>query len=274
MQPAAVRAIVLAVALAGCAASLTQPDVDAAAVAAEHERQADLLAASIPEAVVIRSTVDPDLRRRTAKVLDALLPAALPLCTRMENRCFFAVTLGEKPIANAYATGENDITVYAGLLGLLETDDELAFVLAHEIGHHLADHLAETKRRANLGGMIGGVLFSSIMALAGADLATQTHAVDTGHAAGFAVGSRVHSKDEEREADYIAAYLAARAGYDPAAGLTLLDRLARLSGSAALRDGFLATHPSTPDRAARLRATLAEIAQNQRLGADLLPNGL
>jgi predicted Zn-dependent protease len=273
MRAAATRAVVLALTLAGCAPSLTGPDVDVAAVAAEHERQAQLLAAT-PEAVVIRSTVDPNLRRRTAKVLDALLPAALPLCTRMERRCFFAVTLGEKPIANAYATGENDITVYAGLLGLLETEDEVAVVLAHEIGHHLADHLAETKQRADLGGIIGGVLFGSIMALAGADLTIQTHAVDTGHAAGFAVGSRVHSKDEEREADYVAAYLAARAGYDPAAGLTLLDRLAQLSGSAALRDGFLATHPSTPDRAARLRATLVQISDKQRLGADLLPNGI
>jgi predicted Zn-dependent protease len=272
MRISGMLATAVVLALAACAPSLTTPAIDAAAVKAEQKRQAELLKAPGARVLAIHTDVAPDARCRAGKVLDALVPATVPVCAKVDYRCFFVVRLQDGSTVNAFASGEADVTVYAGLLGLLESDDELAFVLAHEFGHHLAQHNAETNRRARIGGAIGGIIMGSLAYIAGAGVGTQIQAVDAGETVGLAVGSRVHSKDEEREADYLGAYLAERAGYDAAAALTLFDRMALLEGTSALKDGFLATHPSTPDRAARLRATLTEITDKKRRGAEVLPN--
>src|SRR5213075_2877354 len=59
-----------------------------------------------------------------------------------------------------------------------------------------------------------------------------------------------NSRESESEADQVGIELAARAGYDPAAAVTLWDKMGKLGGQP---PEFLSTHPSPEHRAARLK---------------------
>jgi predicted Zn-dependent protease len=162
--------------------------------------------------------------------------------------------LVDQPEPNAFALPGGHVYVTRGLLILLNSEDELACVLGHEIAHVTARHSAKRLGAAvltapvaiatGLAGMAVGIVSPSLgSAVAG------TGEVITG---GLVLAP--YSREQEYEADALGQALAARAGYDPA-GLprflrTLDQEDALLSGQKREFD-FFASHPSTPDRAAR-----------------------
>ena len=83
---------------------------------------------------------------------------------------------------------------------------------------------------------------------------------------GAYVGDISFSKEHEREADYVAAYLLARAGYDPEAGKEVWIKLAKASGR--MNTQLLDTHPAGPDRLAGWQKAVNEV----RYSSDLMPN--
>ena len=66
-----------------------------------------------------------------------------------------------------------------------------------------------------------------------------------------------NSREDETEADHIGVELAARAGYDPRASITLWQKMAQRGGSAPPQ--FLSTHPSSQTRASDLREVSARV---------------
>ncbi|MCG8590954.1 MAG: M48 family metalloprotease [Proteobacteria bacterium] len=159
---------------------------------------------------------------------------------------FYVVEMVEP---NAFALPGGHVFVSRGLLALLNTEDELANVLGHEIGHIRGRHAAHrTVAAAPLSVATGlGSLAASIVsprvgrAVAGVG--------------GFANQAIVspYSREQERDADRRGQELAARAGYDPgalSAFLRTLEREAQRRGQGSGRVAFLATHPSTAERAA------------------------
>lgn len=122
------------------------------------------------------------------------------------------------------------IVVFQGLLARLQlTDDELAFPLGHEIAHALREHArARIARRQSL--QAGSTVMSAALGASGpnADM------VDLG----LQLMAQQFDRQLEAEADLVGLELAARAGYDPAASLTLVEKLegvhlgARTNGSA------------------------------------------
>ena len=117
---------------------------------------AEIAAASARGSVAVRKVerTPPEMAKLVADVEARLRPAAAQLCTEMQSRtCGFHVRLDEKETAsNAYASSDGAVVMTAALLHYLETEDEVAFVLGHEIAHQLGDHIEENRQNMRTGG--------------------------------------------------------------------------------------------------------------------------
>lgn len=140
---------------------------------------------------------------------------------------------------NAWCMPGGKIAVYTGLIDKLHiTDDELAAVMGHEIAHALREHARERASEQ----IVAGSLISIGSALFGLGDTAQQGA----QALYMGAMGLPHSRQQETEADRIGIELAARAGYDPRAAITLWQKMAQVGGSEPLP--FLSTHPARADR--------------------------
>ncbi|MCK5365080.1 MAG: M48 family metallopeptidase, partial [Gammaproteobacteria bacterium] len=141
------------------------------------------------------------------------------------NDVDFRFYILDMPIPNALALPEGQIFVSRGVLVLVNTEDELAGILAHEIAHveeHHADErqglvLATSPVRlsADIVGWATGLIIPGL-GEAISDLGEST--------TGLVLAP--YSRDQEREADLVGQSLAALAGYDPDGLVNLLDTMA------------------------------------------------
>ena len=149
---------------------------------------------------------------------------------------------------NAWCMPGGKMAVYTGLIDKLRlTDDELAAVMGHEIAHALREHGREKVGQAagvDLAATIGGV----IGAYYGVDASIGKGLLGT---AGDLAFMRPNSRGMEQEADRIGVELAARAGFDPHAAISLWEKMARASGGGTPQ--WLSTHPSHESRMSDLR---------------------
>ena len=156
---------------------------------------------------------------------------------------------------NAWCMPGGKMAVYSGLMEKLRlADDELAAVMGHEIAHALREHGREKVGQAagvdiaaTLGGLIGtyyGVDASLGKGLVGA--------------AGELAFMRPNSRGMEQEADRIGVELAARAGFDPYAAISLWEKMARVSGGSTPQ--WLSTHPSHESRLSDLHVYANRVA--------------
>ena len=150
---------------------------------------------------------------------------------------------------NAWCMPGGKIAVYTGLIEQLHvTDDELAAVMGHEIAHALREHGREKAGQAagvGLAAALGGALLG---AQYGVDPSLGQNMIG---AFGDLTFMRPNSRGMEQEADRIGVELAARAGYDPHAAITLWEKMSRVSGGQPPQ--WLSTHPSHQSRIADLR---------------------
>ena len=157
----------------------------------------------------------------------------------------------DSPTVNAFALPGGKVGVYAGLIKLAASDDEIAIVMGHEIAHVTSRHGAE---RTSQDSLISGVgLAASLgMGYKNVDPAKQAlvmQAYGIGSQVGFALPySRLH----ESEADAVGLRFAAGAGYDPRAAVTFWQKMAKQGGEKPPE--FLSTHPSDATRIANLQA--------------------
>ncbi|GMR06825.1 MAG: M48 family metallopeptidase [Gammaproteobacteria bacterium] len=152
--------------------------------------------------------------------------------------------INDPKTVNAWSMAGGRMALYSGLIEKINpTDDELAQVLAHEISHALAKHTAEKMSVA---------MAASLGTLAVA-VATDSRGVVMGASAAALVAITLpNSRTAETEADQIGLELAARAGYDPRAAVTLWQKMSKESGASSF--DFLSTHPSSGKRIEALNA--------------------
>jgi predicted Zn-dependent protease len=172
---------------------------------------------------------------------------------------FFVVDLAS---ANALSLPDGHIYVSRGLLALINSEEELAGALGHEIGHVEAHH--PVSRRPAEAAVPSAPTAASAAGVAASVLsrAVGTGLTDTGLATRRALLAP-YSREQEREADRLGQDLAARAGWDPhglSALLETLDREERQAGPMAWSDQFLAMHPSMPERIAATSAHAANLS--------------
>lgn len=147
---------------------------------------------------------------------------------------------------NAWCMPGGKIAVYTGLIEKLRiTDDELAAVLGHEIAHALREHARE-RASQQAGTDLASVGVEILGAIYGVEGLGKV--ANTGLQLGIGLpNSRLH----ETEADRIGVELAARAGFDPRAAISLWQKMAQVGGNAPPE--FLSTHPSRESRINDLR---------------------
>ena len=159
--------------------------------------------------------------------------------------------INDPKTVNAFCMAGGKMAIYSGMWEKLNaTDDEVAQVMGHEIGHALANHTQERMSVAmatSVGVQVAAIAVSSRSNSPAAGLAL------SGAALAAAVAIQLpNSRESESEADQIGIELAARAGYDPKAAVTLWEKMGKLEGGKAPPE-FLSTHPTPQNRAARLK---------------------
>ena len=192
----------------------------------------------------------PALKDRVYRITGYLIAQAIKIRPETRDWSWSIKIINDPKTVNAWAMAGGKMALYTGLVEKLEaTDDELAQVLGHEIAHALAKHSAE-KMSVYMASSIGvaavGIAAENKgLALTGAVLAA-TLAVQ-----------RPNSRTAESEADQIGVELAAKAGYDPRAAITLWQKMAKVGG-----DGppeFFSTHPSPENREKKLTDLVPEM---------------
>ena len=158
------------------------------------------------------------------------------------------------------------ITVNSGVLDVTRNDDELAFIISHEVGHAVARHAGETMTREIM--RKGGLDAAAFIA----DWAESQRHIQKGTVTNILVGLDVatvlttaypHKREQESEADYLGLMLMAGAGFRPEAAVDLWRRVASSRsdpGSSIARAvaKYCGTHPPDSARIAQLQAALPD----------------
>lgn len=147
------------------------------------------------------------------------------------------------PVPNAYALPGGHLTVHSGLLALLQSEDEMASVLGHEIVHAYDRH-----------GLVRVVYELGVTVLIPSLLGDASAAVMVGSAAAATASTLSYSRSQETAADHEGQRLSALAGYDPLAAGDALERIADYEGDLGAALSVFSTHPDTQARADELRA--------------------
>lgn len=159
---------------------------------------------------------------------------------------------------NAWCMPGGKMAVYSGLIKQTQaTDDELAAVIGHEMAHALREHAREQMSQQ----MVTGLGLSILTAVTG-----NSAAGDLGGTLTDVMFNLPNSRTHETEADLLGVELAARAGYDPRAAVSLWQKMNALGGGGTPE--FLSTHPSPASRISELQVAAERVMplyeQNRR----------
>lgn len=150
---------------------------------------------------------------------------------------------------NAFCMPGGKIAFYTGILDKLQlTDDEVALVMGHEIAHALREHARERMGKNAATGI-------------GANLITQIFGLGQVGQSVTQMGAQLltlrFSREDETEADLVGMELAARAGFNPRAGISLWTKMAQANRNAPPQ--WLSTHPASETRISDMEAALPDV---------------
>jgi predicted Zn-dependent protease len=156
--------------------------------------------------------------------------------------------IGSKQL-NAFCMPGGKIAFYYGILQQLQlSDDEVATIMGHEMAHALREHARERMGKT-MATQVGAGLVSSLLGLG-----------NVGNAVlgmGEQLLTLTFSREDETEADIVGMDLAARAGHDPRAGISLWNKMMEASKGAPPQ--FLSTHPAGPTRIKDIEQKLPKV---------------
>ncbi len=189
---------------------------------------------------------DRELNERLQRVGKKLVA----VCDRKELFYRFRVIEDKKDpdMVNAASLPGGYVYVFKNLFKVADTDDELASVLGHEIGHIVARHSIKQAQA------IWGYNILSVLAAG-----TGNPDVAFGTQAGYLQILSGYSQEDELLADKLGARYAKRAGYDPKAMITFLQKLWKYHKKEELRPfSYFRTHPYTGARVKAAREELGD----------------
>ncbi len=207
---------------------------------AQMLRQADSKKALAP--------VDNAQLKRLRGIAQRLIPFAIPWNERSKQWQWEVNLIGSAQI-NAFCMPGGKIAFYSGILKTLQlSDDEVAMVMGHEIAHALREHARERMGK-NAATGIGASVITQLFGLG------QIGQTVTNY--GAQLLTLEFSRSDESEADLVGMELAARAGFDPRAGVTLWQKMGAANKGAPPQ--WLSTHPSGDTRIADIEANLPKV---------------
>lgn len=196
---------------------------------------------------------DPKRVKRIHDITGRLVTEAVKMYPASKDWEWSVAIIDDPKTLNAWCMAGGRMAIYTGIIDQLKlTDDEIAQIMGHEISHALANHTAERMSRAKATAVGMGI---AAIALGTSDLSRGTKAVAlTGTALAAKLALELpNSRTAEAEADRIGIELAARAGYEPKAAVSLWDKMGQASGGKG-GPAFLSTHPAPDNRSKTLGA--------------------
>ncbi len=194
---------------------------------------------------------DPRVLGRVRTITERLVAQAVKMRPDSSRWDWTVEVIDAPQEVNAWCMAGGRMAVYTGLLLKVDpTDDELAQVMGHEIAHALANHTAE--RMSVAMASQGAVLAAGIL------LDQKASTIAAASVAAQLAVNLPNSRTAEAEADRIGIELAAKAGYDPRAAVTLWQKMALVGGGKAPPQ-FLSTHPSDAARQHALAALVQKM---------------
>jgi predicted Zn-dependent protease len=193
---------------------------------------------------------DPALKQRVTKITERLVAQAVKMRPATAKWEWSIKVIDDPEVVNAWCMAGGKMAIYTGLIEKVHpTDDEIAQVMGHEIAHALANHQAE-KMSVAMATSLG-------VAAVGAASDRPGLAVPAAAAAAALAVTLPNSRTAETEADRIGIELAAKAGYDPRAAVTLWEKMGKVGGRNPPQ--FLSTHPSPANRQQVLRQLVPQM---------------
>ena len=196
---------------------------------------------------VLAEGQDPQLQR-LRHLAKRIVPFAPPWNQRA-SRWAWEVNLLNQPTLNAFCMPGGKIAFYRGILHKLQlSDDEVAAIMGHEVAHALREHARER-------------IAKTVATRTGVGVAADLLGLGGVARSALNVGGQLltlkFSRDDETEADLVGMDLAARAGYDPAAGVTLWQKM--MGASQGAPSPFLSTHPAGATRIKDIQGKLPKV---------------
>lgn len=192
---------------------------------------------------------DPQVQR-LRNIARRLIPHAAPWNDRA-RRWQWEVNLIRSDQINAFCMPGGKIAFFTGIIDKLRlSDDEIAMVMGHEMAHALREHSREQLAK-NTATSLGISLGAQLLGLG-----------DVGNYAARLGGQLLSlrfSRNDESDADLVGLEIAARAGYNPNAAVSLWEKMGNATGSNANGLAFLSTHPSGPERIRELQRNVPRV---------------
>ncbi len=220
---------VIAVFVAGCSSEGEGPGHRPQALALRPEQELKIGRAAyaelLSEAPILRSGPEFDQVQRVSRRIGEAVqiePLQREINLHVADYPFeWEYCAIESPQINAFCLPGGKIGVFTGLLRIVQNDDQLAAVLAHEVAHAVAHHASERIAREQ-----------------------------TGYRGLFALS---FNREQESEADHIGVFLMTFADYDPQEAVAFWNRLERVRGSRPQIPEILSDHPSDQRRIQQLQ---------------------
>ena len=185
---------------------------------------------------------------RLRSIAQRIIPHTYEWNPRARQWSWQVSLIGSKEL-NAFCMPGGKIAFYYGILQNLQLDDdEVAMIMGHEAAHALREHARERMGKT-AATKIGVSALSAMLGLGSTG--------DTLLSMGGQLLTLKFSREDESEADLIGIELAARAGYNPHAGVTLWQKMAEAAKGAPPQ--FMSTHPSGPTRIRDIEVNLPKV---------------
>lgn len=228
------------------------------------ERQAALEYAQLKRQAAAQHALAPDdypPLQRIRRIADRLIPFAIQFSERYVDARHprnparewkWEINLIGSRQVNAFCMPGGKIVFYTGIIDTLKlTDDEIAIVMGHEISHAILEHGRERAAKGAAAQIltVGASLFSAILGYG--NLGGQA-------ASGVAQITLLrYGREDESQADLVGMDIAARAGYDPRAGVWLWKKMSAVSKGQPPQ--WMSTHPSHSTRIRDIEAHMNEV---------------
>lgn len=193
--------------------------------------------------------------RRQLERLKAIARRLIPHTARFDPdaaRWRWEVNLIQSPTVNAFCMPGGKIAFFSGLIDSLRLDDdEIAIIMGHEISHALLEH-GRARMSEQVLKAAGVNIAAALLNLSNVSASLLAQAADLALTLPYA-------RSQETDADLAGIEIAARAGYDPRAALSVWQKMSKLSGTRGQPPQFLSTHPAHAARIQNIEAQLPRV---------------